>query len=1163
MPKYKLYYSDKEYNEKDNILFVNYYTEEHLNIIKNYLNKTILYDCKQLFFSNLDRIRKIFRMKINIISFDGDIQMAINKIKNRKKEIIGILSSYKNKKLNSIIELEKVYELDFSENSEYFMNRNIPLCIIDIKNTPEYNKLLESRIAENINKTYIIHNSCENILYRLFINNYWDSSINFIDIYKNCYFSSKIQPYIKNEICKKYELIEEIGGPIIYFTEFNEEDFKKTLNYNNLIFLIWIKIGQSNKIKLIKKKNNIIHYASTKSILKTLKNYKINANLFEINVDPPEIFKPVLKKGSKILLCDSQKYHNDLIKILPEYEFIFSNKYNLLDPIIAKELYSKCFIVLRLTEYDGFLPLVGELKAMNIPLVHNFSDYGLKWELIEDVKAHILEKGPPIIQYKHQYSFDLMKDKIKNDNLAAIYKNLDEICELIGKYKNIIFISQNENDKTIVDFIKTNNKKICIDFIIYNEIDGIREHTPNLIIVKGNCDIDIYKYWDVPSIFLVDELFSEKLDVPYWDNSCYKCINKNVIEKIMKYDVSFVNSQHINNILKKYGVQCKLFYWEFIPYYGKEILNNINRKYDYGIVKESSNYNLDELVSKNILIDTMPNIIQKLSDIKYIIYETKYEVVSKIKVDILMNGCKIDIPKNIIFHKQFNLKFKKGEEYIIKFEGCVITEKLEFGINFIEGVNDKEFIIYYYADCDLEIDEIEFIKMQKINDTIAGYNPICLKTQDVEYLYYIYGCINNSEIVAKLGLSNIFKYYSSGLLLKKYNVKLLKRKWCYDLGKNGDILDMSNFSDFVLKYSNNIISKKCLVISKKIIGHGGNQKTAIQIIELLEKYFIVEVFSNNMNQKDYNFISDSLDSRIHNMKIIKKKRDEEIIDHINKNEYQFIINNKFNDYFTICDKITNPKLYVISHNSMDPFNELIIKNQTHISKVFTINKFHQEVLKYYGLKKPQEIYYNYVEKETCEIKQKKFKNRIAFIGRFTKEKNLGMLIACMRSLPELELVVIGGENENGDENKNIIWKGVLQKDQIICELRECDYLVVPSMTEGLPFVILEAMNIGIPCIYSRIIGSDELIGEEGERGFTFELKGYEKCKIRMDWSVFEKVDAHFEENTKNILKCIKDAYNIPIAKWNKMSNNCKKFIKNNYLENQTSKKNLKALEINI
>jgi hypothetical protein len=34
MPKYKLYYPEKEYDEKDNILFVNFYTDTDLNIIK-------------------------------------------------------------------------------------------------------------------------------------------------------------------------------------------------------------------------------------------------------------------------------------------------------------------------------------------------------------------------------------------------------------------------------------------------------------------------------------------------------------------------------------------------------------------------------------------------------------------------------------------------------------------------------------------------------------------------------------------------------------------------------------------------------------------------------------------------------------------------------------------------------------------------------------------------------------------------------------------------------------------------------------------------------------------------------------------------------------------------------------------------------------------------
>jgi hypothetical protein len=1145
MLKYKLYYPNKEYNKKDNILFINFYTDKHINIMKNYLNKTILYDCKQIFFNNLEKIKKIIKMKINIISFNGDIQMVINKLLNKKKEILGILSDNKNLKL--INELEKVYNIEFSENTDYFINKNIQLCIVNIKNTQKYNKLLENRIINNIQKTYIIHENCENILYRFFTNNYWDSNNNFINLYKNCYFSNKIHPNIKNAICKKFKLIQKMEGPIIYFTEYNDEDNIKILNYNNLIFLIWINIIPGNNINFLKK-NNIFHFASTKYLLSNLKNYNINPELFPLEIDVPKIFKPIKKKGSKILICESEKYYNELSKFLPEYGFLFSNKYDLNNPIIANELFKKCFIVIRLTDFDGFLPMIDQLKTMNIPIIHNFSNYGLKWKTIEDVISYILKFSPPITEFKYQYSFNLIKDTINNNNLQDIYNNLNEFCRLVSKYNNVIFISDN-NNKKIIEFIK-NKSGINIYFVNYKDIKLFNKFKPELIIIKGNFDIDITKYYDATTFFLIDDNFN-------------KYININIIEKIKKYDISFVNSNHINDLLKKYEITCKLFYWDFISFYGKEINNNNNRKYDYGIIKENNKINIKELFSKKIIIDDINIIRQNLNDIKYIVYKSNYNLSSEIRVEILMNGCKLNIPKYIIFKYKYKnkLKFKKNEEYILHFEGCIITEKMEFGISFIEGVNDKEFVIYYYAEDDLEIDEINFIKSQKINNEIIGYNPVILNNQDVEYLYYIYGCINNQKILDRLGLLNIFNYYSIELTLKKYNVELLKRKWCYDYGKNGYKLDISDFSDFVLKYSDNIIYKKCLVISKKINGFGGNQKTALQLIQLLEKYFIVEIFSNNMNQKDYNFIQDSLDPRIHNMKIIKKKKDDEIIMHINKNNYQFIINNKFNDYFKICDKINNKNLYVITHNSMDPFNELIIKNQEYISKVLTINKFHQNILEYHGLKIPQEIYYNYVEKENIEIKRDKFKNRIAFIGRLTKEKNLDILIECMQFLEEFELIIIGGENESNIKNTNIIWKGALQKDEIISELQECDYLVVPSSTEGLPFVILEAMNIGIPCIYSRIIGSDELIGDEGERGFTFELKGYEECKMRMDWAVFEEVDKYFKENIENILECIKKAYNIPVKKWNVISKNCKDFIKQKYLENITSKKNIKSLEI--
>jgi hypothetical protein len=33
--------------------------------------------------------------------------------------------------------------------------------------------------------------------------------------------------------------------------------------------------------------------------------------------------------------------------------------------------------------------MVQEMKAMDIPVVHNLSDYGLKWDSVDDIVEHI------------------------------------------------------------------------------------------------------------------------------------------------------------------------------------------------------------------------------------------------------------------------------------------------------------------------------------------------------------------------------------------------------------------------------------------------------------------------------------------------------------------------------------------------------------------------------------------------------------------------------------------------------------------------------------------------------------------------------------------------------------------------------------------------------
>ena len=50
----------------------------------------------------------------------------------------------------------------------------------------------------------------------------------------------------------------------------------------------------------------------------------------------------------------------------------------------------------------------------------------------------------------------------------------------------------------------------------------------------------------------------------------------------------------------------------------------------------------------------------------------------------------------------------------------------------------------------------------------------------------------------------------------------------------------------------------------------------------------------------------------------------------------------------------------------------------------------------------------------------------------------------------------------------------------------CDAVVTPSLSEGLPFHLMEAMACGLPTVASDVKGHQELV-EDGKTGLLFEL----------------------------------------------------------------------------
>jgi glycosyltransferase involved in cell wall biosynthesis len=58
-------------------------------------------------------------------------------------------------------------------------------------------------------------------------------------------------------------------------------------------------------------------------------------------------------------------------------------------------------------------------------------------------------------------------------------------------------------------------------------------------------------------------------------------------------------------------------------------------------------------------------------------------------------------------------------------------------------------------------------------------------------------------------------------------------------------------------------------------------------------------------------------------------------------------------------------------------------------------------------------------------------------------------------------------------------------------MNQCDIFVRPSLTEGMPLTILEAMACGLPVIASKIPGSSEVV-KDGETGILVEVGNVEK-----------------------------------------------------------------------
>lgn len=173
------------------------------------------------------------------------------------------------------------------------------------------------------------------------------------------------------------------------------------------------------------------------------------------------------------------------------------------------------------------------------------------------------------------------------------------------------------------------------------------------------------------------------------------------------------------------------------------------------------------------------------------------------------------------------------------------------------------------------------------------------------------------------------------------------------------------------------------------------------------------------------------------------------------------------------------------------------------------------------------------EKFSKHQKQKNgfLSHKIIFVGNLKPVKGLNYLIEAIsvvkNKFSDVELIIAG----DGPEKKNlqelsknlnlqnsIKFLGRIENEKVAEYMSVADLFVLPSLSEGFPMVLLEAMAVGLPIVATEIRGVPEIV-KNGESGFLAEPKNSHNLAQKIIFmlenkELMQKISEHNKKTAK-------------------------------------------------
>jgi glycosyltransferase involved in cell wall biosynthesis len=133
--------------------------------------------------------------------------------------------------------------------------------------------------------------------------------------------------------------------------------------------------------------------------------------------------------------------------------------------------------------------------------------------------------------------------------------------------------------------------------------------------------------------------------------------------------------------------------------------------------------------------------------------------------------------------------------------------------------------------------------------------------------------------------------------------------------------------------------------------------------------------------------------------------------------------------------------------------------------------------------------------------------KVLYVGRLSEEKNLSALIEGAGKLVgrfNLQLIFIGDgplraqlEVRARTLRVPVEFLPFMDHRKLPGFFAEADAFVLPSLTEGHPKVLLEAMSCGVPCVASNVAGNSAILAD-GKTGLFFDLDDADALADRLE-----------------------------------------------------------------